>query len=175
MPILALDLGTVTGWAVEGASGYQDLSPQSYYRCDQCGTTKNAGRQGTKCDCGGVWERTAQPWGTRFSVFHTLLTQLIKQYQITAIVYEEVLFNPKQGYLAPQMWGGFFAVMHLVATDHNIFYDGVPVKTLKKFWTGSGNSDKDVMVTTAQKRGYNIIDHNEADAIALLYYATESR
>jgi Holliday junction resolvasome RuvABC endonuclease subunit len=49
-------------------------------------------------------------------------------------------------------------------------YTTVTPSELKKWWTGSGKADKALMVTVAQERGYDITDHNAADAIALWHW-----
>jgi Holliday junction resolvasome RuvABC endonuclease subunit len=55
-------------------------------------------------------------------------------------------------------------------------YTTVTPLVLKKFWTGTtlgGDAGKALMVTVAQERGYDITDHNAADAIALWHYHNE--
>jgi Holliday junction resolvasome RuvABC endonuclease subunit len=52
-------------------------------------------------------------------------------------------------------------------------YQGVPVATIKRFVTGKGNADKAKMVAAIQARGFAPADDNEADAIALLLWATD--
>jgi hypothetical protein len=49
----------------------------------------------------------------------------------------------------------------------------VPALTIKKYWTGSGRAKKPDMIAEAQKRGYDIVDDNEADSVALYVYAQE--
>jgi hypothetical protein len=49
----------------------------------------------------------------------------------------------------------------------------VPALTIKKFWTGSGRAKKPDMIAEAQKRGYELVDDNQADAVALYVYAQE--
>ncbi len=45
----------------------------------------------------------------------------------------------------------------------------MPVGTIKKHATGKGNAGKEDMIASAQARGHNPTDDNEADAIALVY------
>ncbi len=52
--------------------------------------------------------------------------------------------------------------------ERSIPYEGVPVGTIKKSWTGNGAAKKDAMIAEARKRGYEVIDDNEADALAIL-------
>jgi len=54
-------------------------------------------------------------------------------------------------------------------------YQGVPVGTIKKFLTGQGNANKQAMIDAARARGFSPVDDNEADAIAILLWAIETR
>ena len=53
-------------------------------------------------------------------------------------------------------------------------YQGVPVGTIKLFATGKGNANKEMMIDSAQKCGYDVVDDNQADAIHLLRYAIDA-
>ena len=54
-------------------------------------------------------------------------------------------------------------------------YQGVPVGTIKKHATGKGNADKQAMIAAARARGFSPADDNEADAIAILFWALETK
>ena len=54
-------------------------------------------------------------------------------------------------------------------------YEGVPVGTIKRHATGKGNADKEAMIAAARARGFNPADDNEADAIAILFWALETK
>ena len=54
-------------------------------------------------------------------------------------------------------------------------YQGVPVGTIKKFWTGLDNANKQAMIDAARARGFSPTDDNEADAIAILLWAIETQ
>jgi hypothetical protein len=54
-------------------------------------------------------------------------------------------------------------------------YQGVPVGTIKIHATGKGNAPKEAMVAAARARGFSPSDDNEADAIAILLWAIETR
>lgn len=43
----------------------------------------------------------------------------------------------------------------------------INVATIKKHFTGSGRADKAAMIAAAARRGWSVIDDNEADALAL--------
>ena len=51
---------------------------------------------------------------------------------------------------------------------HQIPYQGIPVGTIKKHITGKGNANKQAIINAVKALGFNPIDDNEADAIALL-------
>jgi Holliday junction resolvasome RuvABC endonuclease subunit len=53
-------------------------------------------------------------------------------------------------------------------------YQGVPVGTIKRYATGKGNADKAAMVAAMRARGFAPVDDNEADALALLLWATDA-
>jgi len=54
-------------------------------------------------------------------------------------------------------------------------YQGVPVGTIKRHATGKGNAPKQAMIDAARARGFSPADDNEADAIAILLWAIETR
>jgi crossover junction endodeoxyribonuclease RuvC len=147
--ILALDLGTQTGWALtsrDGSiiSGSQSFKPQRFE--------------------GG---------GMRFLRFKRWLTD-IKQCNdgIDLVVFEEV--RRHVGVDAAHAYGGFMGQLTAWCEHHQIPYQGIPVGTIKKHATGKGNASKDEMVASVRARGHSPADDNEADAIALLLLAMES-
>ena len=146
--ILALDLGTQTGWALTSrdgsiTSGSQSFKPQRFE--------------------GG---------GMRFLRFKRWLTD-IKQCNdgIDQVVFEEV--RRHVGVDAAHAYGGFMGQLTAWCEHHQIPYQGIPVGTIKKHATGKGNASKDEMVASVRTRGHAPADDNEADAIALLYLARE--
>ena len=146
--ILALDLGTTTGWALRDPAGsithgFASFKPQRFE--------------------GG---------GMRFLRFKRWLTD-IKQCNecIDQVVFEEV--RRHAGVDAAHAYGGFMAHLTAWCEHHQIPYQGIPVGTIKKQATGKGNASKDDMVAAVRARGHSPADDNEADAIALLYLARE--
>jgi Holliday junction resolvasome RuvABC endonuclease subunit len=146
--LLALDLGTQTGWALhsrDGAitSGSQSFKPQRFE--------------------GG---------GMRYLRFKRWLSD-IKQCNdgIDQVVFEEV--RRHAGVDAAHAYGGFMGQLSAWCEHHQIPYQGIPVGTLKKHATGKGNASKDEMVAAMKLRGHAPADDNEADAIALLYLALD--
>lgn len=146
--ILALDLGTTTGWALSG-------SPVSH----------------------GTWALKPSRFeggGMRFVKFRNRLNELngpIGRGAIAQIVFEEV--RRHAGTDAAHVYGGLMATLTAWCEDNKIPYSAVPVGTIKRFWTGKGNADKGLMIAEAMRRGFKVEDDNEADAVALLHYQME--
>ena len=59
--------------------------------------------------------------------------------------------------------------------QRTIAYQGVPVGTIKRHVAAKGNADKAAVIAAVRERGFNPTDDNEADAIAILLWATETR
>jgi Holliday junction resolvasome RuvABC endonuclease subunit len=146
--ILALDLGTQTGWALldrEGAitSGSELFKPQRFE--------------------GG---------GMRYLRFKRWITEVKQSADgLNAVFFEEV--RRHAGVDAAHTYGGFMAHLTAWCEHHQIPYQGVPVGTIKKHATGKGNASKDEMTAAARLRGHVPADDNEADALALLHWAVE--
>ncbi|MGE4043567.1 MAG: hypothetical protein AB7F35_01845 [Acetobacteraceae bacterium] len=148
--VLALDLGSTTGWALRGVdnritSGTMTFKP-------------------TRFEGGGMRYLRFNGWlqeiGRLGGPFHR-------------IVFEEV--RRHVGTDAAHVFGGLLATLTAWAEMHSIPYEGVPVGTIKRFATGKGNADKAAMIAAMKARGFNPADDNEADALALLLWATDAR
>lgn len=142
--ILALDLGSTTGWAV-GKDG----------RLTASGTVafKNNRYEGG---------------GMRFWRFRQWLEK--EWPKIDAVYFEEV--RRHQGVDAAHIYGGLLAVLTAFCEENKIPYSGIPVGTIKKHATGKGNAGKELMIEAARKRGANPADDNEADAICIFFCVT---
>ena len=75
---------------------------------------------------------------------------------------------------AAHVYGGLMATLTSWCEMQNIAYSGIPVGTIKKHATGKGNAGKPEMLAAMQALGHPVTDDNEADALALLYYAMEA-
>jgi Holliday junction resolvasome RuvABC endonuclease subunit len=148
--LLALDLGTTTGWAL--------LSP------DGIVTSGTASFKPSRYDGGGM----------RYLRFKSWLEQL-RDYagRIDAIHFEEV--RRHVGVDAAHLYGGFLATLTTWCEHETIPYQGVPVGTIKRFITGKGNADKSAVIEAVKARGFNPADDNEADAIAILLWAMQTK
>ena len=148
--ILALDLGTTTGWAIRDFDGLITSGTASF----------KPGRY----DGGGM----------RYLRFTNWLTELDRlSGPISTIWYEEV--RRHAGTDAAHVYGGLMASLTSWGELRGVPYQGVPVGTIKKHASGKGNANKQAMIDAARKRGFNPADDNEADAIAILLWALETK
>lgn len=143
MRLLALDLGFTTGWAI--AEDGSIFSGVEKFVADRFS--------------GG---------GMRYLRFKRWLTEMKAERTFDAIYYEEV--RRHVGVDAAHAYGGFQAVLMSWCEHHSIPYAGVPVGTIKRSWTGKGNSDKEAMIAEAVRRGFKPETSDEADALALLHW-----
>ena len=148
--VLALDLGTATGWALS----------------DECGAI-TSGTMSFRPDrfSGG---------GMRFLRFKGWLTEVKNTAGgIDAVYLEEV--RRHAGTSAAHIFGGWLAILTAWREHHCIPYEGVPVGTIKRHVTGKGNAPKQAVIEAVCARGFAPADDNEADAIALLLWAIENQ
>jgi hypothetical protein len=115
--VLALDLGTTTGWALRLGdrsilSGIQTFRPGRFE--------------------GG---------GMRYLRFTNWLVEIaMRTHGIRRIVFEEV--RRHAGTDAAHVYGGFLGTLTSWCEAHQVPYEGVAVGTIKRFATGKGNADK---------------------------------
>lgn len=147
--ILALDLGTTTGIAILNSGNIK-----SYTKNFKATRFQSADR--------------------RFFNFRNHLKDIQDSLLlgINVVYFEEV--RSHIGNDAAHCYGGFKAALTMFCEDNNIPYQGVAVGTIKKHITGKGNANKEKVIKAVQDLGHNPKDDNEADAIALLYYAMEN-
>ncbi|WP_424931914.1 crossover junction endodeoxyribonuclease RuvC [Amaricoccus macauensis] len=148
--ILALDLGTTTGWALRGADGLITSGTVSFK------PSRFAGG------------------GMRYVRFRGWLEQLAADAgPIDAIHFEEV--RRHVGTDAAHVFGGLLATLTAWAETAGLPYQGVPVGTWKRSVTGRGNANKAAVIDAVRSRGFHPADDNEADALAILHWAIETR
>jgi len=148
--ILALDLGTQTGWAL--------------HQLDGCITSGSESFKPQRFEGGGM----------RYLRFKRWLNELRSVDQhINAVYFEEV--RRHAGVDAAHAYGGFLGQLTAWCEQHRIPYQGVPVGTIKKHATGKGNAGKVEMICAARTLGHHPADDNEADALALLHWAIQAQ
>ena len=143
--VLAIDLGTQTGWAMQCldgtmVSGTVSFKPQRYE--------------------GG---------GMRYLRFKRWLDELYASQQgVGQIVFEEV--RRHAGTDAAHVYGGLMAHLTAWCEHNNVPYTGVPVQTIKRFATGNGGAKKSQIIEWCHDHAHYPRDDNEADALVLLFY-----
>ena len=148
--LLALDLGTTTGWAMRLADG--------------------SIVSGTMAFRPGRYEGG----GMRYLRFRSWLDELLRQAPaLGAVFFEEV--RRHAGTDAAHIYGGFLAHLAAWCEQKGLPYQGVPVGAIKRHVTGKGNADKQAVIAAVTDRGFNPTDDNKADAIAILLWATETQ
>ena len=144
-PILAIDLATRTGWAVRKdgvvTSGFVDLGGD-----------------------GGMLPVAKAERLMRW------MRSTIDASAIKIVVYEAPIKRHASAGAAELAYGLAMACQ-LMARSKNCEVSMVHVGTIKKAWTGKGNAKKPDMVEMARANGFDVRDHNEADALALIHYA----
>lgn len=144
--ILALDLGTTTGFAVHDkgkiVSGSFSFKPRSH-----------------------------EGAGMRYLRFRR---QFLDKLTAAREVYFEQV-RRHEGTDAAHVYGGLMATLLAWCEEHSIPYQGIGVGEIKKHFTGKGNANKEMMIKAAQDRGFTPKDDNEADALAILHYAMYKR
>ena len=137
--MLALDLGTTTGWALRAPDGLITSGTVSF--------------RPSRYDGGGM----------RYLRFTNWLTELDQlSGPIAAIWCEEV--RRHAGTDAAHVYGGLMATLTAWAELRGVPYQGVPVGTIKRHATGHGNAPKQAMIAAARALGFSPTDDNEADA-----------
>lgn len=141
--ILALDLATITGWAVTS-----------------CGivTSGTISFKGSRFEGGGM----------RFLRFRRWLRDMLANEKPEAVYYEEVRRHLSTD--AAHIHGGLLAILQAECEAKEIPYSGIPVGTIKKQATGKGNADKSAMIAAAAVRwpDQRIEDDNQADALWIM-------
>ncbi|WP_143688967.1 crossover junction endodeoxyribonuclease RuvC [Wolbachia endosymbiont of Laodelphax striatellus] len=144
MSILTLDLGKQTGWAIL-TDGVIESGSKSFH--------------GSRFSGGGM----------HFLKFRSWLNEMKEKFSnIEAVYFEEV--RRHLGTDAAHCYGGFLAVLSAWCEEHHVPYQGVNVKTIKRFITGKGNASKSEVIEAVKKKGVSPRDDNEGDALALMFY-----
>ena len=144
--ILALDLGTNTGWALRSRDG--------------------SIVSGTIAFRPGRFEGA----GMTFLRFRSWLDEITAlAHGLDAVVFEEV--RRHAGTTAAHVYGGFLAHLTAWCEQQRVTYQGVPVGTIKRHATGKGNAGKEAVIAAMKAKGHQPADDNEADALAILDWA----
>jgi crossover junction endodeoxyribonuclease RuvC len=150
--VLALDLGTTTGWALSQPT-INDISHGSI------------SFKPNRFEGGGMRFLRFSQW---LSEVHQAVASQSPQNAFGAVYFEEV--RRHLGVDAAHAYGGFLATLTGWCEREGIAYLGVPVGTIKRHATGKGNASKEQVIGAMRAKGHQVSDDNEADALALLHY-----
>ena len=144
MRLLALDLGTRTGWALL-ESGQVESGVQVF-----------------------DVKRGESP-GMRYIAFNRWLDGLAgPALDLDLIAYEQ---THQRGGAATEVAAGFATRVQECCALYGIEHTAVHSATLKKWTTGRGNATKPEMMAAVRARWRHVETDDEADAVALLEYA----
>lgn len=147
-PVLALDIATQMGWA---------------HRSSACITSGSIN-----------WtERRGETRGDRLWRFHQWLVEIHRATPLSLIAHEAVAGH-MQG-PAQASYCQFHGVLLCWTARHGIPVRGINPSTLKKAITDSGRAKKPAMIAAVRALGFTPSDDNEADALAVLHWATNLR
>lgn len=166
--VLALDLGTSTGWALYSHDSVDRITSGTR----RLATEKELREQRKTC-----LDRAADVRFLRLDTF--LRVQLLP---VDEIWFEDVKFVRSQA--QGQLWAGFRTVVSLLYNRCEGAIYPIPVQTLKLSGAGHGNATKKMMLRAAQKSPFlapylqrlgRVPDDNEVDALLLLQMALHNR
>jgi Holliday junction resolvasome RuvABC endonuclease subunit len=164
--ILALDLGTKTGWAYRSVDGTVTAGLWTLQTAAE--TTEAARlRKDRTLDA-----RIPVLYRKLKNVWETNPSKVGPSNPVDFLVFEDVQFS--RFTMQTQLWASMRAAVWLFCYNYNIPRDCCAVGTLKKFGTGAGNADKKQMIEAATKLFPGVefkLDDNAADALHLLQWA----
>lgn len=156
--ILALDIATVTGWAL----GSLDCEPE-------------AGRFRLP--------KTGDDIGRFVNAYRDWLVEMIDRHSPSRVVYESPLTTPgpQTNMMTLRKLGGLTVMTESVAVDMAVECKEANLSTIRKHFVGRGRAPKDVkdgrkwfkaaVMDRCQVKGWHPADDNEADALALLDFS----
>lgn len=147
--ILALDLATVTGFALLGGGVIT------------CGSQDFSRYPGSK-------SKPADHAGASFLRFSRWLADRIREDKPEVIVYEEV--RRWVGFSAAHAFCGYRGLLYAHCAASGIPLVSYAASEVKKAFTGNGRAEKGQMMAEARRRHpeLEIVDDNTADALAIL-------
>lgn len=147
--IMALDLGTRTGWALLRADGKVE-SGHAHFPV-----------------------KPGEGQGARYVKFRRWLVDMKQEHaDLTDLVYEQVMGHGAFQVISAHVYGGMLATLQAFGEHHQLTYRGIGVSTIKKQFAGHGKASKTDVIRQCEALGFRPASDNEADAIALLHVAT---
>jgi len=90
----------------------------------------------------------------RLKIITQEILKYIKEYKVTHAAIEGMAFGSR-GRVVFDL-GGLSHLIRSMLIDQDIKFIVIPPTTLKKYWTGKGNANKEKMIQTTIDKGYNI-------------------
>ena len=158
MNILALDLGTTTGFAMS-------IARKDGSKFESSGVFKLATAKELKAESASGRNRTRDIRVVRLATHLEKLTGGIK---FDLVIFEDVKFSVSTA--QTQLWSSFRTAVWLMADAEIVTAD---TARLKKFATNHGGANKEMMATAFKRwfPGRESVDDNERDAVFLLELA----
>ncbi len=149
--VLALDLATVSGWAVRRADGRVESGREDF----------------------GL--RRGESSGARWRKCKTFLQSLYDATAFEAVHFEDCVILGGAGQTqTARVYGGFVAVVEMFCEHRAIPYTMHRIGAWKKRFTGNGAAKKDDVIAVCRQLGFKPIDNNEADALGILHVALDA-
>ena len=120
----------------------------------------------------GVWDlkpKRDESSGMRLIRFKSKLNEMLK-HGIKMVVFERSAGFHKAAIVVQAELHG---VLKVFCEENKLEYRAYSASEIKKFATGKGNADKELMVSAAKQKypGIDIIDDNHADALHIFHLA----
>lgn len=146
--VLALDLATQTGFALRRKDGKVESGSLS------------------------LAMRKHENSGSRWLKLRHWLQDMHAKHEIDEVHFEDcvILSGPGQTQTA-RVYGGFVATVEMYCEHRQIAYHLHRIGAWKKRFTGNGAAKKPDVIAVCKQLGFNPVDSNEADALAILHVA----
>ena len=143
--VLGFDLGSKCGWAFSAAAGAPVHS--------------------------GLLNTTPtrfESQGMRAIKFERGINALIATWEPKIVAFERV--HRHSSTIAGQVWGMYSSLLMKVCDECGVPYEGYSVQEIKKYATGRGNANKELMIKAATRRwpDQDILTDDVADALHIM-------
>lgn len=118
--------------------------------------------------------------GARFIAFGGFLNRMVEKFRADTIVIESPL--PMKSIAQTRLAFGWLACVQIVAVKRGLRFLEAHNNTVKKVFTGRGRAERDpktkkiigeknLNLSECKRRGFDVTNDNEADALALMHWA----
>ena len=148
MKVLALDMASRTGWAMQDDNGLVKSGTMDFR------------------------VKKTEDDSLRLRLFGDWLLQRIAE-GVEMIFFEKVLFTPR--FQSGAVLNEFRGVLKYIANKKGVKIYGIPVPTIKKKVAGKGSAKKNRMIAVMSHTytDQHILDDNQADALGVLWVGCE--